>query len=501
MVAGTNTPLRVALVTLTGEGRFETRYTITGDAGNYEFAEVPPGRYWLTARSYSFITLSYGQLRPFQSGRPIVAAAGQVIDGLDWSLPRGGSISGTVVDDVGMPEPLARVTALRVRYEAGRQTLVPEGEFSITDDRGDFHLLGLQPGAYYVSVAKRVAANAASALRVPVTYAPGTQNLAFAQRVDVQLGEIARGVDVSLAPTSMATVSGIVVDEADQPIAGARVILAASGTLDPFPRVTDTGVNQGSAQFSFTGVSPGAYDIRAIVPNAGIAAKDAVVVGAQDLTDLRLRPIRTGTAKGRVTIDGNATASLRPAAVAIGTVSGNPQDPAFWNAGVATLNENLTFSLPVLPGRWLIDAKLPAGWYLKSVLLRGVDVTDSGIDVAPSALVEDVDVVVTNRPSSVSGTVRDSKGDAVDDYTAVVFAKDPRRRTLASRYFAQARPDANGGFVIQHLPAGEYFAIALEYLSTDEMQNPAVLEQLARSASTLIVRDGENRQLQLELTR
>ena len=92
---------------------------------------------------------------------------------------------------------------------------------------------------------------------------------------------------------------------------------------------------------------------------------------------------------------------------------------------------------------------------------RGTDVTDSGFEVRPGEDVSDVEVVLTDQISNVSGLVTNSRGDTVKDYWTVVFARD-RDKWAAGRYVRTSRGDQDGRFKFTGLPAAEYLVIAVD---------------------------------------
>jgi len=75
------------------------------------------------------------------------------------------------------------------------------------------------------------------------------------------------------------------------------------------------------------------------------------------------------------------------------------------------------------------------------------------------------------------------------------------RAEEGSRYFATARPDATGKFVVRGLPAGEFYAIALEWADVNTSADPEFLEPLAADATPFALTDGETRSLDLRLIR
>ena len=128
-----------------------TKTAFTDAQGRYEFKDLPAGRFNITVSKSGFVSMQYGQSRPFQPGRPIDLTEAQVLEKADVALPRGGAVSGRILDEFGEPVADASVTAMRMQYSSGKRRLVPAGRASMTTDLGQFRLFGLPPGAYLIS--------------------------------------------------------------------------------------------------------------------------------------------------------------------------------------------------------------------------------------------------------------------------------------------------------------------------------------------------------------
>ena len=107
----------------------------------------------------------------------------------------------------------------------------------------------------------------------------------------------------------------------------------------------------------------------------------------------------------------------------------------------------------------------------------------------------DVEVVLTDQITEVSGSVSDGRGQSVADYSAIVFATDRRLWYDGSRFFKASRPREDGTFAIRGLPPGEYFLAAVDRIpgtETDaEWQDPELLESIANRAQTLRLNEGQ----------
>lgn len=152
---GAGTPVRKARVTLTApELRGRSRVIMTDDQGRFSFVALPAGRYAMTASKAGFVDIRYGAKKPGRAGTSIQLADGQKFDRADMNLPKGGVITGIVIDENGEPAPTTPVRAYRYVMNTGEKTLQQAGS-DTTDDRGIYRIYALQPGDYVVSAAPR----------------------------------------------------------------------------------------------------------------------------------------------------------------------------------------------------------------------------------------------------------------------------------------------------------------------------------------------------------
>ena len=97
------------------------------------------------------MSLDYGQGRAFEPGTVVEARADTTLRNVNFSLPRGAVLSGTLLDPFGEPTVGISIRALRYEFRAGRWQLRNTGFASdATDDRGTFRVYPLPPGTYFV---------------------------------------------------------------------------------------------------------------------------------------------------------------------------------------------------------------------------------------------------------------------------------------------------------------------------------------------------------------
>ena len=127
VAADTGTAIRRAQININSRDANFNRVVATDGDGRYELTALPAGRYRLFVNKAGFVALEYGQARPFEAGKPLDMTAGQVLEKVDFSLPRGSAITGRVTDEYGDPITDVQVEALRYQFVNGERQLVECG--------------------------------------------------------------------------------------------------------------------------------------------------------------------------------------------------------------------------------------------------------------------------------------------------------------------------------------------------------------------------------------
>jgi carboxypeptidase family protein len=519
--ADTGSPVRGAEVRLSIDGRFSRLVTTNGE-GRFEVRNLPAGEYRLTVSKSGFITLEYGQQRPFETASTITIGEGQSATG-NVALLRGGAIFGRVLDEFGDPSIGTRVQVLRNRAEDGGRRLIPVGAADQTDDTGAFRIYGLPPGEYFVAASTGLID---AIKRDPPVYYPGTS--AFAEAVPITLGA---GVDVSAdfqisAVLRAATISGVVLNSSGGPSPGAMVNLS-SNTVSSTPGAQSITMLHADAgpdgSFTIQNVPPGPYTLTAMgslrdFDTGAIAASREVVretaraggpppppmvlppetasmplsVTSEGVSGITLTTRPGGRLIGRIVVDTGVAQPL-PRGLHVTLQSSSPG-----NMMMTLNNGNEQFQMTGVSGQTRVQVNgVPDGWMIKAILLDSDDVTDVAFDL--SGRTANLRVVMTDRVTSLSGTVQSDRNRR--DHNVIAFADDPAKWTSPSRFVRTIRADAEGRFQIRGLPPGErYFVAALDYLEAGEEQDRQLLERLRSRATPVALGDGEQRSLQLDLT-
>ena len=509
VAADTGTPLRKAQIRAIAPELRENRLAITADNGTFELTELPAGRYQLTASKGSFVQLQYGQTRPFEAGKPVEIADGQTIERIDFALPRGALVTGRVIDEVGEPVTDVQVAALRYQFVQGQRRLVPAGRTATTNDIGEYRIFGLPPGQYYVSATLRsnnpLDTAAADRSGYAPTYYPSAPNVGGAERLNVDLGQMRAAIDVTLSPARMARITGTVVDSDGKPMANSVLVMAQ---VEAGLSATAGAQVRPDGSFTIGSVSPGKYTILALNPqailggggSAELVTADVTVTG-EDINGLQIAGVKSAAVTGKVVLPQAAGGGVRLSSIQLMTASVKTElSVGLGGGGLVKVNDDGTFEMKVQPGQRLIRvAPQSQNIRLKSVRLNGNDVIDSGIDFRSAQDISGLEVELTTQQSEVSGMVTDARGQNVRDYSVIVFARDPQRWNNASRFLGGGRPDQDGKFKVRNLPAGEYYAIALDYVEPGSGTDPEFLEKVKDRATSFTLNDGEVRALDLKL--
>jgi hypothetical protein len=507
----TGKPLRQVAVRAVAADIAHSASMWTDADGRWELTDLPAATYTITATKGGYVTVSYGQRRPFAPGVTLKLASGQHLEKLDFALPRASVITGRVLDDAGEPVTNVRVSASRYRYTKGERQLAPEGVTDTTDDLGQYRIYGLPPGTYYVSAAAPTAgfmANPQNQSGYSRTFHPDARSPAQATRLTLDVGQEAHDVIITLVPTRLHKISGTAVDSAGKPVAngiGRLVETVRGGASAPS---TNFVVRNGS--FSVTGVLPGEYFLE--VQSIGTSFEEIAGTGStigvprqfaempltvtSDIVGLALNTGPAAVVKGRVAFEGT-----NPPRDAFPKIRVTARDPRGGFVGTGRVTAEGTFEITGLSGTRIFRATtVPAGWALKSVTLNGQDVTDDPMPVRLGTETSGLELTFTNQLASLSGAVQLPKGAPASEYVVVLFSSDPTKWGPYSRHIAVAHPDNTGRFSLKGLLPASYLAVALEWIEEGQETDPEFLERMNRHATAVALRGGENKTIELKLS-
>jgi hypothetical protein len=511
VAAESGAPLRRVSVRITSA---ETRWsgvTSTAADGRFEIKEIPAGRYTVSATKGSYVTLAYGQRRPGEPGTPIEVADGQTVEKVNFSMVKGGVMTGVLMDDTGEPMTAITVSVMRYQFAQGSRRLAPVGAASSrTDDTGTFRIYGLSPGEYYlnaqggVGVGNIVVSTAGfnNEESFASTYYPGTPNIAEAQRLSVKVGQVLSGLNFVITPTRMASVRGRVLNSRGEP--GRGMVMMVPDQAMMFSYSTGPGNNIGSdGSFLLPNIAPGRYNIN-VRPTGDADAEYLffpITVGSEDIDKLLLTTGTGVTAQGVIRTDDGTPPPFSASDVQLTVISSEPSP--FVGTSRPKINPDYSFELPSLFGRNIIRGTIrnQPDWLLKSVDFNGDEMIDPGIEFTAGGHYDDLHLVFTQKATELSGLITDSRGRPVVDASVVVFTVNKDRWVTNSRYLRTVRPDTEGKYNIKGLPPSEdYVIIAVQGLENGQGGDPEFLARAREEAKSLTLAEGEKKAFDVKLS-
>ena len=135
--------------------------------------------------------------------------------------------------------------------------------------------------------------------------------------------------------------------------------------------------------------------------------------------------------------------------------------------------------------------------------MNGVSVIDRPLPFGRSEQsLQDVEIVVSDRVSELTGTVTADRDKPVPGASVVAFSTDRDRWYMTSRFMRRAIAGERGVFSLKGLPFGSYYVAALDRVPDeggDASQDPDFLATLVQRATTVTVRDGQSQTLDLRI--
>lgn len=339
--------------------------TATDENGIYKFTGVVAGAYRVVPMTETFVVTSTAVPNPqaqpggrpgnpggfggpggAAGGRTVNVSDGQAVTQVDFTLARGGVITGRVSDNNDRPIIAERISLMAVN-ETGQVRPSAGGRFGLeTDDRGVYRVYGLPPGRYLVSAGNdgdnRLGPAIARRASYARTYHPSTTEQSEAQIIEISEGTVAENINIRMGgPLKAYSVLGKVLDsQSGQPVPG--VTINATKEVrngrggPPQPAVGSSGTSNEKGEFKITGLMPGRYVASATpvnfssgTPSSGDFYSDptSFEISSDDTSGVEVKVIRGASIAGIVSIEGtnDPTVMTRLSQLMVFANTRNPQ--------------------------------------------------------------------------------------------------------------------------------------------------------------------------------
>lgn len=373
----------------------------------------------------------------------------------------------------------------------------------------------------------------------PTLFYPAAGTLTQASVISLRSGDERGPIDMQMLPVRSSRISGIV-STPDGPAVHVGVRLVPAGAEESIePLDTATTITGSGGSFGFAAVPSGQYVLKVLrlppepedaapttqvfaSPSGGVTISSAVgsnaatppppipadatlyahvpiAVGSDEISGLVVTLAAAPRVSGRIEFEGTAD---KPAGAALTNIRIN-LDPAdgtritdrtiAFEAGHPDEDGRFrTFGVP--PGRYVLRANPPSGWYLKGAFLGGADLSDTPFEISGKDL-SGVVITFTDRPATLTGFVR--AGQSPDpDAVVVAFPVDSaawHSRGAYPRRMRIGRTERDGSYTITGLLPGEYHVVAVHEEVAADLEDPSLLDALARVSRQVRLLDGERR--------
>ncbi len=448
----------------------------TDEDGRYKLTNVPPGRYHLTAVSPGYVFAEAGA-NGWQPGKFVNVVAGDELKDLDFTLVRGGVVTGRVTDSDGKPVVEEAVTLIPadVNERKARQYARPVN--AVTDDRGVYRAWGVSPGRYLAYAGRSKDDNFMrggqdDAAFYPQTFYPSVTDESQARVLEVSAGGESDEVDITLAKLTRTYKAHVrVVDEDGRPAPNVAIAVgsmtATAGVRRFMGNVSGGGKTDERGEYSVPGLVPGDWGVWASPgdiygggsANNGTTYSDPVTfeVTDSDVSGLEIKMRRGAEVSGVMTLEGTSD----PAALAkfkelkfgawINTGDASAAVPNYTQLKVGA---DGSFKLTGLrPGRLMLDLEWPRpkGFSLLYVRRDGVEQRE-GVELKAGERVKNVQVAYSYGTAVIRGEVQFRGGSRPAGVTYVVQVLRPGGLVAGE----PALLDSLGRFQIENLSAGDY---------------------------------------------
>ncbi|HEV8427061.1 MAG TPA: carboxypeptidase-like regulatory domain-containing protein [Pyrinomonadaceae bacterium] len=444
-----------------GYGRSNYRAT-TDQSGNYRISNMAPGTYQIVPISPGWI--SENEL--FQ--KSLVIEDGDNVENVNFSLVRGGVITGKITDADGKPvveepvfvQPIGGVYAVTTTAMLGG---------IMTDDRGIYRAFALRPGKYQVSVGQADNQLLGGSRVFRQTFYPSVTDSAKATLIEVtDQGEVS-DIDITLGrPKTGFKVTGKIVDsETGKPVANVRYGIHL-GNESGGGSTSSGASSNANGEFKFERVMPGKYSVF-ILPDQNTEVRADWVpfeVTDHDISGLVVKTVRAASVFGVVVFEGvedpSAIAKLGNLYV---TAMGDRLEARFQGSSFVRIGPDGSFKLTGLsPGvaNFGLTSRTFDGTTKQLALVRverdGMS-QPNGITIKDAEQITGVRLVIKSLTGSIRGQVKVEDGELTENARMSIWLKvldDTPSSPRGVNINSSPQIDSRGRFVIEGVAGGTY---------------------------------------------
>lgn len=475
--------------TLTGgdvPGQFAK--AVTDHDGVYRITNVAPGTYDVLPAAPAYVVGDTSIHR----GKNVIVGENEDVEDINFSLVRGGVITGKITDADGRALIQQHVYLYRVEATAQQpQRPMIMATSMQTDDRGVYRFFGLTAGRYKVASGRaddNYSGYQSTRIVYPQVFYPDVKEQEKATIIDVREGSETNDVDIKLGRAIQTfTASGRLINNEDgQPAGNVRFGLQRN-VGQRYDVISHSAVTNSQGSFTIDGLTPGKYAFFLHPDPSRVLRAEAtpfeVIDG--DVTGLTVRLMRGGSLSGVVVFeheDKRAWARLlemrlrgypmSTSGAAMfaesGSASSIAPDGSFKLTGLSAGQFNLWLA-PEMGGI------PPKGLMISRIEHNGV-ILPNGIEVKDGEQLSGLRVFVSYGTGTVRGTVSYDAGLLPEG--ARMFVRLQRTGTTSGTNVNTTFVDARGHFLMEGVPAGTYEIAVSVFVPGSRLRPPDSKQQV-----------------------
>jgi len=506
--AGANTPVENAQVSVTpvGPNKEQVAKATTDSRGVFRIPVEKPGAYYVRTVKDGYTDDGKTTIRTLPSNQlQVTLDKDKPLADARLVLARTGELTGRVVDaDTGKPMANFRVYPQGIEYVEG-QIYHWGGPPAVTNSEGQFTVTGLRPGNYVAQIG-------------PQTLARESFLDKFSEKdlevVDQDYEESywpgGGGEDMVLPAPLFAGGSASVGTVKARKVSYYRIHISLGGA-GCLPGL-EIGIHAGSngsrvecgKDYLLKNYQPGSYLFYfTAVPKIGESNDDMarVVLPVEVIDknlDLKVDFRRGADVDGRIVVaDGASKPPLEKLRIRM-MLTGDIQF-AVEQKTVSPDSEG-RFRLvnrPAARARITV-LDLPPNFDVKEIRYNGSAISDNIVPINGYAMAHSVEIVVDDKPASITGAVVD--GDKPVGQAHIVLVRWPVSREDVYLSAKNVDGDGEGRFQFAGLAPGEYRILAVAPENLGKLDQPRILERLLSGAERVTLTGGGSQNLTLKLT-
>lgn len=444
---------------------------MTDQDGFYRITDVAPGTYDVSPSAPAFVPTEAREPR----GKTVLIGENENVENINFTLARGGVITGRVTDADGHPVIAQQVFIYRAgdfeqRRGQPQQPQIYAAGSASTDDRGIYRVFGLMPGRYKVAAGRseNTFTGPITAGRVSYTqvFHPDATDETKATVIEVGEGTEAGNIDITLGRALQTfTVAGRVIDgEKNAPAPNIRLVFQRQ--VGRRVEVANTpAMSNAQGEFVKEGLVPGKYGVFVLSNEEGGMRAEPITFDVidQDVNGVTVKLTQGASLSGVVVLETENTAALAKLSELQlrAYVTGVSGTVGVSGSSSSSIGPNGSFHLTGLPGglaNLQLDSKTgsgpPKGFSIARIE-RDNTVIVRGIPIQEREQLTGVRVVLNYGTATLRGVVEIENGTLPAGARIFIHIVKPAERENS----INLRPppvDARGHFLIEGIPAGTY---------------------------------------------